>query len=61
MEQSAARQHLWEEQQRADEAQSAIEHVERRKNFFLVLTLIVLTLFVATVLANWSIDGTVRL
>ena len=58
---AAAKQRLWEEQQRADGAQRAIERVVLRKNFVLVLALIVLTLFVATVLANWGIDGTVRL
>ena len=57
----AANQRLWEEQQRAYGAQRAIEHIEWRKNFVLFLVMIVLTLVVAMVLANWHIDGTVRL
>jgi hypothetical protein len=62
MENSAAvNQRLWEEQQRADGAQRDIEHIEWRKKFVLLFALIVLTLAVATVLANWGIDGTVRL
>lgn len=58
---AAERQRLWEEQQRLNEAQRAIDRVERRKNFVLVFALILLTLVVATVLANWGIDATVRL
>lgn len=56
----AANQRLWEEQQLADRAQRDIEYVEWRKNFVLVFAVIVLTLIVATVLANWRIE-TVRL
>ena len=55
---AAVTQRLREEQQRGDAAQRAVEHVEWRKNFVLIFVLIVLTLVVATVLANWRFDGT---
>ena len=58
---AAAKQQIWEEQQRADQARRAVEYIAWRRNFVLVFALIVLTLVVATVLANWRIDGTVRL
>lgn len=58
---AAAKQQIWEEQQRADRAERDVEYIAWRRNFVLVFALIVLTLFVATVLANWRIDGTVRL
>jgi len=62
MENSAAvKQELWEAQQRANGVQRDIERVEWRKNFVLAFALIVLTLVVATVLARWGADGTVRL
>jgi len=58
---AAAKQQFWEEQQLADRAQRKIERAEWRKNFVLVFALIVLTLAVATVLANWGVNGAVRL
>ena len=58
---AAANQQFWEEQQRADGAQRKIERAEWRKNFVLVFALIVLTLVVAPVLANWSTNATVLL
>ena len=58
---AAAKQQIWAEQQRADRAQRDVEYIAWRRNFVLVFALIVLTLFVATVLANWGTDGTIRL
>ena len=43
---------LWEERQRADTAQTDLEHRAWRKSFALVLALIGLTLAVATGLAS---------
>ena len=57
----AARQLLWEKQQRANRAEADIEHREWLKNFALVFALIVLTLTIATVLAGLSTDTTIRL
>ena len=51
---------LWEEQQRADRAQTKLENREWLKRFVLVLALIVLTLAVAA-LASFAADGAIRL
>ena len=61
MENSDAAERSLEEQQRTNDAQRESEHVAWRRNFALVFALIVLTLIVATVLANWSASETVRL
>jgi hypothetical protein len=58
---SAASELLWEEQQRADRAQTDLEHREWRKSFALAFGLIVLTVAVATLLASLGARGTIRL
>jgi hypothetical protein len=57
----AARQLLWDKQQRASRAEADIEQREWLKNFALVFALLVLTLTIATVLAGLSADTTIRL
>jgi hypothetical protein len=58
---SAGRELLWEEQQRADRAQTDLEHREWLKSFALVFALIVLAIAVAAVLASLGDHGTIRL
>jgi hypothetical protein len=45
----------WEQQQRADRVQQALERGEWLKDFALALVLIVLTIAVATLLAAWHL------
>jgi hypothetical protein len=58
---SAASALFWDEQQRVEKAQKDLEHPEWLKNFALLFALIVLTLSVATVLANLGANGTIGL